>query len=97
MNKFQRRESKAVRRTISYCPIRLQMDANYKAVRRRLRKTARLMLKTNQKAHEEAPSKAVNDSTHQDLCDTVCVAEAIKFKLVGFNCRHYGNHIEVTK
>lgn len=97
MNKFQRKESKAIRRTIAYWPIQCQMDANYKAVRRRLRKTLRFLMKTNQKAHEEALSKAVNDYALQDLFDTVCVAEAIKFKLVGFDCRRYNNHIEVTK
>ena len=97
MNKFQRKESKVIRRTISYWPIQCQMDVNYKAVRRRLRKTIRFLMKTNQKAHEEALSKAVNDYARQDLFDTVCVAEAIKFKLVGFSCRRYDNHIEVTK
>lgn len=97
MNKFQRKESKVIRRTIAYWPIQCQMDANYKAVRRRMRKTLRFLMKTNQKAHEEALSKAVNDYARQDLFDTVCVAEAIKFKLVGFGCRRYDNHIEVTK
>ena len=80
MNKFQRRESKAIRRTIAYCPIRLQMDANYKSVRRRMRKTARLLMKTNQKAHKEALSKAVNDYARQDLFNTICVAKAIEVK-----------------
>lgn len=97
MNKFQRKESKVIRRTIAYWPIQCQMDANYKAVRRRMRKTLRFLMKTNQKAHEEALSKAVNDYARQDLFDTVCVAEAIKFKLFGFSCRRYDNHIEVTK
>ena len=80
---------------LTYSPIPYHKDPKYKIVRRNFRKMARIMLKTNQKAHEEALSKAVNDYARQDLFDTVCVAEAIKFKLVGFNCHHYGNHIEV--
>ena len=80
MNKFQRKESKAVRRTITYYPIRYQMDAKYKIVRRKMRKTARLLTKTNQKAHKEALSKAVNDDARQDLFNTVYVAQAIEVK-----------------
>ena len=80
MNKFQRKESKAVRRMIAYCPIRFQMDANYKAMRRRMRKTLRFLTKTNQKAHKEALSKAVNDYARHDLFNTVCVAQAIEVK-----------------
>ena len=102
MNKFQRKESKAVRRMISYCPIRLQMDANYKHVRRRMRKTLRFLMKANQKTYKDAITgmDLANGSDQtayirQDLIHTVCVAEAIKFKLVGFNCRRYDNHIEV--
>ena len=97
MNKYQRKEARGIHRILTYSPIQYQMDAKYKAVRRRMRKTLRCLMKTNQEAHEETPSKAVNDYARQDLFDTVCVAEAIKFKLVGFNCRHYDNHIEVTK
>ena len=80
MNKFQRKESKAVRKTMAYYPIRYQMDAKYKVVRRNFRKMARLLTKTNQKAHKEALSKAVNDYIHQDLFNTICVAKAIEVK-----------------
>lgn len=54
MNKFQRKESKAVRRMIAYCPIRYQMDADYKSMRRKMRKTLRFLTKANRKAHKEA-------------------------------------------
>ena len=87
MNRFQRKESRGIHRILTYSPIQYRKDANYKAVRRRMRKTLRFLMKTNQKAHEEALSTAVNDYARQDLFDTVCIAEAIKFKLVGFNCR----------
>lgn len=80
MNKYQRKESKAVRKTMAYYPIRYQMDAKYKIVRRNFRKTARLLTKTNRKAHKEALSKAVNDYARQDLFNTVCVAQAIEVK-----------------
>ena len=80
MNKFQRRESKAVRRTIAYYPIRYQMDAKYKIVRRNFRKMARILSKRNKQAHKETLSKAVNDYARQDLFDTICVAKAIEVK-----------------
>lgn len=80
MNKFQRKESKAVRKTMAYCSIRFELDADYKSVRRKMRKTARLLTKTNQKAHKEALSKAVNDYIRQDLFNTICVAQAIEVK-----------------
>lgn len=80
MNKYQRKESKAVRKTMAYYPIRYQMDAKYKIVRRNFRKMARLLTKTNQKAHKEALSKAVNDYARQDLFHTICVAQAIEVK-----------------
>ena len=80
MNKFQRRESKTIRRTIAYYPIRYQMDANYKAVRRNFRKTARMLIKANKEAHKKALSKAVNDYIRQDLFNTIYVAEAIEVK-----------------
>lgn len=80
MNKFQRKESKAIRKTMAYCSIRFEPDADYKSVRRKMRKTARLLTKTNQKAHKEALSKAVNDYIRQDLFNTICVAKAIEVK-----------------
>lgn len=80
MNKFQRKEARDIHRMITYYPIRYQMDAKYKSVRRKMRKTARLLTKTNQKAHKEALSKAVNDYARQDLFNTICVAKAIEVK-----------------
>ena len=80
MNKFQRRESKAVRKMIASYPIRYQMGAKYKIVRRNFRKMARLLTKTNQKAHKEVLSKAVNDYARQDLFNTICVAQSIEVK-----------------
>ena len=80
MNKFQRKESKAVRKTMAYYPIRYQMDAKYKIVRRKFRKMARLLTKTNQKAHKETLSKAVDDYARQDLFNTICVAQSIEVK-----------------
>ena len=80
MNKFQRKEARDIHRMITHYPIRYQMDAKYKVVRRNFRKTARLLTKTNQKAHKEALSKAVNDYARQDLFHTICVAQAIEVK-----------------
>lgn len=80
MNKFQRKEARDIHRMIAHYPIRYQMDAKYKVVRRNFRKTARLLTKTNKKAHKEALSKAVNDYIHQDLFNTICVANAIEVK-----------------
>lgn len=54
MNKFQRRESRDIHRMITYYPIRYQMDAKYKIVRRKMRKMARILSKRNKKAHKEA-------------------------------------------
>lgn len=53
MNKFQRKEARDIHRMITYYPIRYQMDAKYKIVRRNFRKMARLLTKSNQKAHKE--------------------------------------------
>lgn len=80
MNKFQRRESKAVRKMMAYYRIQFKLDANYKSMRRNMRKTLRLLTKANQKAHKEALSKAVNDYARHDLFDTICVAKAIEVK-----------------
>ena len=80
MNKFQRKEARDIHRMIAYYPIRYQMDAKYKIVRRNFRKMARLLTKTNQKAHKEALSKAVNDYARQDLFDTIYIAKPIEVK-----------------
>lgn len=80
MNKFQRKEARDIHRMIASYPIRYQVDVKYKIVRRNFRKTARLLTKTNRKAHKEALSKAVNDYARHDLFNTVCVAQAIEVK-----------------
>lgn len=87
MNKFQRRESRDIHRMIAYYPIRYQMDAKYKIVRRNFRKMARILSKRNKQAHKDA-MKGVDlangsDQTvyiRQDLFNTICVAKAIEVK-----------------
>ena len=87
MNKFQRRESKTIRRTIAYYPIRYQMDAKYKVVRRNFRKMARILSKRNKQAHKEAirgmdlaNGSDVNAYIRHDLFNTICVAQPIEVK-----------------
>ena len=80
MNKFQRKEARNIHRMIAYYPIRYQMDAKYKVVRRNFRKTARMLIKANKEAHKKALSKAVNDYIRQDLFNTIYVAKAIEVK-----------------
>ena len=80
MNKYQRKEARDIHRTITHYPIRYQMDAKYKVVRRNFRKTARMLIKANKEAHKKALSKAVNDYIRQDLFNTICVAKAIEVK-----------------
>ena len=80
MNKFQRKEARDIHRMIAYYPIRYQMDAKYKVVRRNFRKTARMLIKANKEAHKKALSKAVNDYIRQDLFNTIYVAKAIEVK-----------------
>lgn len=80
MNKFQRKEARDIHRMITYYPIQYHKDVKYKIVRRNFRKMARLLTKSNQKAHKEALSKAVNDYVRQDLFNTVCVAQSIEVK-----------------
>lgn len=87
MNKFQRKESKAVRKMMAYYPIRYQMDAKYKIVRRNFRKMARILSKRNKQAHKDAimgiDLANGRDQTaylRQDLFNTICVARAIEVK-----------------
>ena len=80
MNKFQRKEARDIHRMIAYYPIRYQMDAKYKVVRRNFRKTARMLIKANKEAHKKALSKAVNDYIRQDLFNTICIAQSIEVK-----------------
>ena len=80
MNKYQRTEARDIHRMITYDPIRYQMDAKYKIVRRNFRKTARILSKRNKQAHKETLSKAVNDYARQDLFNTICIAQSIEVK-----------------
>ena len=80
MNKFQRKEAREVRKMIASYPIRYQMDAKYKIVRRNFRKMARILSKRNKQAHKETLSKAVNDYIRQDLFNTIYIAKPIEVK-----------------
>ena len=87
MNKFQRKEARDIHRMITYYPIRYQMDAKYKIVRRNFRKMARILSKRNKQAHKEAirgmdlaNGSDVNAYIRQDLFNTICVAKAIEVK-----------------
>ena len=87
MNKFQRKEARGIHRMIAHYPIRYQMDAKYKIVRRKMRKMARILSKRNKQAHKEAivgiDLANGRDQTayiRQDLFNTIYVAEAIEVK-----------------
>ena len=87
MNKFQRKEARGIHRMIAHYPIRYQMDANYKSVRRNFRKMARILSKRNKQAHKEAiigiDLANGRDQTaylRQDLFDTVYIAKPIEVK-----------------
>ena len=87
MNKFQRKESRDIHRMITHYPIRYQMDAKYKVVRRNFRKMARILSKRNKQAHKEAivgiDLANGRDQTayiRQGLFNTVCVAQPIEVK-----------------
>ena len=87
MNKYQRKEARDIHRMIASYPIRYQMDAKYKIVRRNFRKMARILSKRNKQAHKEAimgiDLANGRDQTaylRHDLFNTVCVAQAIEVK-----------------
>ena len=87
MNKFQRKEARDIHRMIAYYPIRYQMDAKYKIVRRNFRKMARILSKRNKQAHKEAirgmdlaNGSDVNAYIRHDLFNTICVAQPIEVK-----------------
>lgn len=87
MNKFQKRESKLVHRIIMACPRSLYLESNYKIARRKVRKTARLFMKANQKAHKEsirgmdlANGRDQTAYVRHDLFNTICIAEPIEVK-----------------
>ncbi len=87
MNKFQRKESRDIHRMITYYPIRYQMDAKYKIVRRNFRKMARILEKRNNQAHKKA-IRGIDlangrDQTvyiRRDLFNTICYARPIEVK-----------------
>ena len=87
MNKYQRKEARDIHRMIAYYPIRYQMDAKYKIVRRNFRKTARMLIKANKQAHKEAirgmdlaNGSDVTAYIRHDLFNTICVAQPIEVK-----------------
>ena len=87
MNKFQRRESKAVRKMMAYYRIQFKLDADYKSMRRNMRKTLRFLTKANRKAHKDAirgmdlaNGSDVNAYIRHDLFNTICVAQSIEVK-----------------
>ena len=82
MNKFQRRESRMIKRMhndVDLIGMPFDFD-HYKAFRRSMRRTARMLIKANKEAHKKALSKAVNDYIRQDLFNTIYVAKAIEVK-----------------
>lgn len=87
MNKFQRRELKAVRKMMAYYRIQFKLDPDYKSMRRNMRKTLRFLTKANRKAHKEAimgidlaNGRDQTGYLRQDLFNTVFVANAIEVK-----------------
>ena len=87
MNKYQRKEARDIHRMIAYYPIRYQMDAKYKVVRRNFRKMARILSKRNKQAHKEAilgmdfaNGSDVTAYRYKDLFNTICVAQPIEVK-----------------
>lgn len=87
MNKYQRREARDIHRMITYYPIRYQMGAKYKIVRRNFRKMARILSKRNKETHKDAMrgmylanGSDVNAYVRQDLFNTICVAKPIEVK-----------------
>lgn len=87
MNKYQRKEARDIHRMIAYYPIRYQMSAKYKIVRRNFRKMARILSKRNKQAHKEAMrgmylanGSDVTNYVRQDLFNTICVTQPIEVK-----------------
>lgn len=87
MNKFQRKEARDIHRMIAYYPIRYQMGAKYKIIRRNFRKMARILSKRNKQAHKDAikgmdlaNGSDVNTYVRHDLFNTICIAQSIEVK-----------------
>ena len=87
MNKYQKRESRIVRKAMNRCYM-FQIPSNgYKIVRRNLRKTARILEKRNNSAHKEAIhginwANGSDQSAYirRDLFKTICYARPIEVK-----------------
>lgn len=87
MNKFQRRESRYIHRMMAYYSIQFELDADYKGMRRNMRKTLRFLTKANRKAHKDV-IKGIDlangsDQTaylRQDLFNIICIAKPIEVK-----------------
>lgn len=87
MNKYQRKEARDIHRMITYYPIRYQMDAKYKIVRRNFRKMARILSKRNKQAHKDAiigmglaNGRDQTAYIRQDLFNTIYIARPIEVK-----------------
>ena len=87
MNKYQRKEARDIHRMIANYPIRYQMNAKYKIVRRNFRKMARILSKRNKQAHKEAILGMDFANGHDqtayishDLFNAICVAQTIEVK-----------------
>lgn len=87
MNKYQRKEARDIHRMITYYPIRYQMDAKYKVVRRNFRKMVRILSKRNEQAHKEmfrsmdlANGRDQTAYIRQDLFNTIYIAKPIEVK-----------------
>lgn len=89
MNKFQRRESRMIKRMhndIDLIGMPFNFD-HYKAFRRGLRKTTRMLLKANKEAYKNAITGMDlangRDQTayvRQDLSNTICITKPIEVK-----------------
>lgn len=87
MNRFQRKEARDIHRMIAYYRIQFKLDADYKSMRRNMRKMARILSKQNNRAHKEAirgmdweNGSDVNAYIRHDLFNTICVAQSIEVK-----------------
>ena len=87
MNRFQRKEARDIHRMIAYYRIQFKLDADYKSMRRNMRKMARILSKQNNRAHKEAirgmdweNGSDVNAYIRHDLFNTICIAQPIEVK-----------------
>lgn len=87
MNKYQRKEARDIHRMIAYYRIQFKLDADYKSMRRNMRKIARTLSKQNNRAHKDAimgmdlaNGSDVNVYIRHDLFNTICIAQSIEVK-----------------